>query len=139
MTVRSNPATIRVRFQFDGLHHWPDAPKQVEWLRHVHHHVFHVTVTVGVGGDDRELEFFLVREEAIAVIDSWPPFDYGPEGAVRVERLPATGVKMLGARSCEMIARDLAEQLVLRLNRPVSCIVSEDGLNEAEVSARDAA
>ena len=51
---------IKVRTQFEFCHRWKDAPEEVAFLRNVHRHDFHVTCSIEVMHDDRELEFFMV-------------------------------------------------------------------------------
>jgi hypothetical protein len=59
---------IHVKTQFEGLHHWPDAPTVVSFLRDPHRHIFYVTATLPVTHDDRQLEFFMVKQEMDAFI-----------------------------------------------------------------------
>lgn len=49
--------TIKVRWAQSGFHRWPEAPQRVEYLRHIHRHLFHFQVELGVDHQDREVEF----------------------------------------------------------------------------------
>lgn len=52
---------IIVRTQFEGIHNYPEAPKEVEYLKYPHRHVFHVEAEIETFDDDRELEFIMVK------------------------------------------------------------------------------
>jgi hypothetical protein len=78
---------IKVQFDFEGFHLYDGAPKEVEFLKHLHRHLFNVRVSIQVKHDDRELEFFIVRRELIDMINKLYP------------------EKIVG--SCEMVAKDL--------------------------------
>jgi len=57
-------AYIKVRTQFEGYHRYPDAgtiDPRIQFLEHIHRHIFKVEVTISVTNLDRELEFFLVK------------------------------------------------------------------------------
>ena len=108
--------SIVVRTRFTGFHAWSDAPDDVAFLRFLHRHEFHVEARLPVTHDDRELEFFLVKnklQEAIGLLSSLD----------------------VGARvgSCEMIARFVARAMALRYQRSVEVSVFEDGENGAIV------
>jgi hypothetical protein len=110
---------VSVRTSFRGIHHWPGCPHEdISFLRSPHRHVFHVTVSVEVAGDDREVEFFQLQREIDAILGQ--AFD------------TADGVLVLDARSCEMIADEIHTRMVE--GYPVQEIrisVSEDNENEA--------
>ena len=86
--------------EFDGQHHWPDAPEVVAHLRNPHRHMFHVSVTVQVFHGDRELEIIQLKHLV--------------EGYFK-ERFPTihpdSNTLELGSQSCEMLANDLLEML----------------------------
>lgn len=50
-----------VKYCFEGVHNWPDAPAAVIFLRHPHRHMFHVTVWVEQFHDQRDVEYLLLR------------------------------------------------------------------------------
>lgn len=104
---------IHVSFSWEGVHHWPDAQGKHAYLRELHRHVFQGDAWIEVFHDDRELEFFAVRD----FIDSrLPPFEMGP-------------------LSCEQVAQDLVAVLRSEVgaNREITVEVSEDGENGAVV------
>lgn len=53
---------ITARGQYVGFHKYEDAPDEVAFLRHRHRHVFKWEATIQVFHDDRELEFFMVKD-----------------------------------------------------------------------------
>lgn len=54
---------IFVKYEFVGYHKWKDAPDEVGFLRNEHRHMFHVEIEFKIDHNDRDLEFFLMREE----------------------------------------------------------------------------
>ena len=56
---------IEVPFSFYARHYWTNAPDQVSFLRHEHPHDFECTVWIEVKHDDRELEFYIVKEQLL--------------------------------------------------------------------------
>lgn len=115
MIIPAMKREIEVRFRFEGIHCYPDAPEEVEFLRKKHRHEFHVRVRMDVAHDDRELEFLIVKRKIQNFIYGWS-FD-------------------LGSRSCEVMAREIAEMIITRLHRiSVEVEVNEDGENGAIVS-----
>lgn len=118
--------TVTARTWIDGLHHWPDAPDRRAYLRHPHRHLFHLTATVRVDGDHREVEFHDLGDELydLARARSMP---YHPDAELRD----------FGTLSCEAIASALARALSQRGYRPVEVTVSEDGENDASWHQED--
>lgn len=103
---------IWVTFQKEGIHRYPDAPKGVEFLRHPHRHMFHFKVELQVFHDDRDVEFILLKRE--------------------LENLYTDGTLQLDYRSCEMMADDLADYIMVNYpGRKLVITVSEDGENGA--------
>lgn len=104
---------VEVRFEFEGMHHWLDAPKEVFFLKNLHRHMFHVRVRIEVFHDDREVEFILLKRE--------------------LEKMSICSEFYLGERSCEMIAKifyDYVKEYKGR-ERDTEVEVSEDGENGA--------
>ena len=96
--------------EVDGIHSWPDCPSNAPhpYLRNPHRHRFVVECQFDVCGENREREIFGVQDEVDAfVANSYPHAD---------------ALVDFGARSCEMIAREIAEAL-----RASVCTVREDG------------
>lgn len=52
---------ITVKNQFEGIHRYKDAPEEVYFLRDYHRHIFTIKTKIEVFGEDRELEFILVK------------------------------------------------------------------------------
>jgi hypothetical protein len=102
--------------QLPGLHHWPDAPARRAYLRNTHRHLFGVTVYIAVAHDNRAVEFHDLQDE----VRAW----WGP------------GVPDHGARSCETLARDLADALAQQGFTVAAVDVSEDGESGATVRVR---
>jgi len=55
--------SIYIKTIFEGFHSWPFAPKEVEFLKNKHRHLFNVYVEVGVNHNDRDVEFFMFKRE----------------------------------------------------------------------------
>lgn len=108
---------IWVRFTVPGFHLWPAAPAPRNYLGHRHRHLFGFEVGLGVEQDDREIEFHDLLDAAREdVARLWPGGEFGP-------------------RSCEAIARGLAEQIRQRWpGRLTAVSVSEDGECGARVT-----
>lgn len=106
-----------IRATFMAAHCWPAAPDgKHEHLRNPHRHVFHVELQVLQFHDDREIEYFEAKD-------------------LLTEHLRALPFS-LGSKSCEMIAADLIVWThSVWGNRPVRCLVSEDGENGALVES----
>lgn len=119
---------IRVHTTFEGVHNYPIAPAGVTDLRSLHRHIFHVRLKVSVTHDDRELEFFLVKHQIDKVIRELYSTDDKQN-----EFAPAFN---LGAKSCEMMAKDIYKALFRDLRfgeRECEIEVSEDDNNAAIV------
>lgn len=107
---------IRVRFQWSGLHSWPDAPDSHSFLRNEHRHLFEGIATLQVGHDDRELEFFEVLD--------WL------ESTEMIKKLSEPA-----HLSCEQMAKLIAGALLARYgNREITVEVYEDGENGGKVT-----
>jgi hypothetical protein len=105
---------IEVKTQFEGIHKYPNAPEEVAFLRYPHRHLFHVSVTIDVFHDDRELEFFIFQHQISDYIK------------VRGDTL--------NYRSCEMISKELLEHVMeMYPGRSIEVRVFEDGENGSVV------
>ena len=101
---------IKVSFQKEGIHKYPNAPKEVEFLRHPHRHMFHFHVTLEVFHDDRDVEFIIFKRE--------------------LENLFENGTMQANNKSCEMLAHDLLDYLEINYNgRMAKVEVYGDGEN----------
>ena len=105
---------IWVTFQKEGIHKYPDAPDEVDFLRYPHRHMFHFKVQIEVYDNDRDIEFFIFKR--------W------------LESLYADDTLQLDYKSCEMMADDLAKQIKDKYpGRQLSIDVSEDGENGCHI------
>lgn len=118
---------IEVRYCFNALHHWPEAPDEVYFLRAKHAHEFVVTLLLSVDHSDRAREFYMVRAD----VDLWYK--------AKRQCTPILGEFVdLGRMSCEEIAEDIAHFLVNvdpAYAPQLRCVrVAEDGINAGMVS-----
>lgn len=119
--------SIMVRAQYEGIHCWPEAPDEVDFLQSPHRHMFQIRASIEVSHNDRDVEFIMVKRH----IDSWlqtkcKTFDeYEPQGTVWY----------MGRLSCEDVAEQVIETLhnFVGTSRTITVSVSEDGENEAMV------
>lgn len=99
-------------WSFVGYHKWENAPKEVDFLKNLHRHLFKVKVFVEVSHNDRDVEFFILQKKLKAIC-----LDFDK--------------KMMG--SCEMIAEDIKKTLIKEYLKNVQVEVSEDGESGAIV------
>ena len=112
--LRRVKKNIWVTFQKEGIHKYPNAPDEVDFLRYPHRHIFKFKVQIEVYNDDRDMEFFIFKR--------W------------LESLYADDTLQLDYKSCEMMADDLAKQIKDKYpGRQLSIDVSEDGENGCHV------
>jgi len=105
--------TVMVTHRLPGFHCWPGAPKAVEYLAFPHRHLFLIIVAWRVGHPDRDVEFHTAQ--------GWIRELYQPNHD-------------FGARSCEMIAKDIRDGLVGRgFKSPAWVEVHEDEENGSRV------
>lgn len=106
---------IYVSLQKEGIHCYPAAANipGVEFLQYPHRHIFHIKAKIEVFHDDRELEFILIKRY--------------------IEQLYTDSTLQLNHKSCEMIAKELLNELQKKLNEPrdITIEVSEDNENGA--------
>ena len=109
---------VIVKLQVDGIHNWPAAKNvfpEVAFLSDMHRHIFHITAKKAVNHDDRDVEFIMFKRDLIDYLHS--------KYFVLNDR-----THVFGAKSCEMIARELLEYFDCE-----KVMVSEDGENGAEI------
>lgn len=107
--------SIYVTTDFEALHCWPNAPKEVEFLRHPHRHLFGVKLFVRVSHEDRDVEFFTLKKALEEII-------------LLLKESLLTTVTM----SCEQMASFLLWECVKRGRYSVKSVeVNEDGENGA--------
>lgn len=119
MAFKSN---VVVRTQFAGMHCWATCPHdEVSFLKNDHRHIFFVEVKIPVSHDDRDIEFFMLKEAVNNAIDYLYPVVHD--------------IAILGSRSCEMVAQEII--MVLAEEFPadkIICSVFEDAENGGEVT-----
>jgi hypothetical protein len=110
---------IKVTTQAEGLHHWPGAPDEENYLRQPHRHLFTVTVRMQARHSDRETE--------INAFARWLHDQVLPSIATTSR---ADGPADFGSRSCEQLARQITDQIRTRHgdDRWIECEVLEDGI-----------
>jgi hypothetical protein len=116
---RTDHTDIWVTFDKVGFHRYPDAPEEVSYLRETHRHVFMFKVEIQVFHDDREIEFHMFKNWLTSLYEG---------GDLQVDY-----------KSCEMLAQELIDKIVLKYNcsmRTVAVTVSEDGECGATVFSR---
>lgn len=108
---------ISVKFEWEGLHRWKDAPEQVAFLKNWHRHIFKASAVIQVHHDDRELEYFMVLD------------------VIKKEILPFIELSET-LSSCEQKAKFIANGLINVYGNDRSYIVSvfEDGENGSIIS-----
>ena len=105
--------SINVVNQFDALHKFKDAPEQVYYLKNIHRHTFIINSKIEVFHEDRELEFYMVKDYIKTLLDN---------------------IETLGDnKSCENICSYVLTNLKQKYgsNRDYCISCSEDGLNMA--------
>ena len=106
---------VKVKTNFEGFHCWKNAPEKVAFLRNIHRHIFYVTLKLETFHDDREVEFFMLKNDLNDFIEksksNWP-----------------------NIVSCEQMATDICSHVKLIYpGRSISVEVSEDNENSAIV------
>lgn len=106
---------ITVKNQFDDIHCYPNAPDEVYFLKNLHRHTFVIETTIEVFHEDRELEFYMVK-------------DY-------IDTLTNEIKQLQVSKSCENICTMILDKLKEKYGTTRKYIVScsEDGWNKATV------
>ncbi len=117
------PKSVRITtevyctLQIEGLHHWPGCPLvEVNYLKDLHRHVFHIKAHKKVSHADRDVEFIVLKHE----IQEYLRLKYFND---------SSRLCNFGSQSCEMLAKELISKFNLS-----KCEVSEDGENGAIVT-----
>lgn len=106
--------TVIVDFDIVGFHHYPEAPEQVDFLKHNHRHTFRIRAGYDVQDSNREKEIFIQQ-------------DFLTEYLHEAYGFPC----LFRSMSCEMIAEDL---LMFGLDDGLVWVeVFEDGRGGARV------
>ena len=98
-----------------GLHHWPDAPDFVEFLKYPHRHMFGFAVDIEVEDSNREVEFFTLQDHMQSHLKATYP---GWRGH--------TSLLQFGPNSCEMLAEAMCGYLQGLGFKVVGVTVDED-------------
>lgn len=101
---------IAVRNEFVGFHRYLAAPKEVEFLRDFHRHIFKIKSVFLVEQENREKEFFTIKNAVQKYLDENYKDKYFE-------------------KSCESIAKELLEEF-----GAVQVEVSEDGESDGIAS-----
>jgi hypothetical protein len=120
MSIEPETRMIWVKFQKEGIHCYPGADTNlglatndgydVKFLAYPHRHIFHFQVWISVTHSDRDIEFIQFKR--------W------------LEKLYLENTLELNFKSCEMIAEDLHEKIIVKYpDREIWIEVSEDGEN----------
>ena len=108
---------IEIQFTIEGLHKYKNAPKEVDFLRNFHRHLFYIKAKIEVFHLDRELEFLMVLHRVKKFIKD--NLTYNDEYLV--------------INSCEELAQTILDYLKIEygLTRNYTITVSEDNENSA--------
>ena len=111
---------IIINTQVEGIHHWPECNiKEVDFLKHPHRHIFYICCKKEVSHDDRDVEIIQLKRK----IDQYILNCYSV-----VNSTTSGNPCNFGARSCEMLAKELLIEFDLNY-----CSVFEDNENGAEI------
>ena len=64
-------AFIKINFNLNGFHNWPDAPEQYQSLKILHFHNFKFKIEIPVTDYNREIEFIDFRFKIIDVVEKY--------------------------------------------------------------------
>ena len=104
-----------IKTQFEGIHSYPEASGEEEYLKYSHRHMFHVEVRIEQFHDNRDIEYIAFKRWTNGILNH---IDTN-----------------LGFWSCERIAGSLLTRFHLRYpGRKITVAVLEDNENGAEVS-----
>jgi len=106
--------TVITKFEIDGFHHYPNAPKEVDFLSYNHRHTFKIKCGYQVEDLNREKEIFIYRNKVNKFLFN----KYG---------MPCEFENM----SCEMIAKEILEQY--KKDDMIFCEVWEEETGGARV------
>jgi hypothetical protein len=115
-------STVVVKHLVEGVHHWPDAPDEVSFLRDKHRHVFHTIAHVSTISD-REVEFFLLKKDVQLFFEESFSFALG-----------LITHYDFGSSSCESLASRLFQYLKEKGYNVIKTEIWEDGENGAIVT-----
>jgi len=101
-----------IKAQVEGIHRFPEATGEEEFLSYPHRHIFHIIVYIEQFHGDRDIEYLDFKK---FLSRSCPKGD-------------------IGTMSCEQIAENVLSRIREKYpNRKVKIVVLEDGENGAEL------
>jgi hypothetical protein len=107
---------IIVTLEEEGLHYWKNCDlDEVEYLKTLHRHIFHIKCIKTVSHSDRDIEFIKYKHQIRNYLD-------------KLYFSSKYNCLLFGPKSCEMIAEELINEFDLD-----ECEVMEDGENGAIV------
>lgn len=118
---------IKVKNELEATHSWPEASQffgdSIKFLEVAHRHIFKIETLIKVTHEDRDLEFFIIKNKIKQICNKLYPIKDG-------ESIPR-----LGRKSCETIAKEIIDELLDFYPGIVmiQIAVSEDGENEGIV------
>lgn len=118
MAIVNISRQIVVTLQVEGFHCWPQAPDEVDFLRHRHRHIFHIKCWKNVTHGDRDIEIILFKRAMIHYLNK----------RYNQEEIYLTPILEFESKSCEQLAEELCVKFDLS-----ACEVLEDGENGAYV------
>lgn len=59
--MSSRKIWAKVKTQFEGIHYYPGAPREVNFLKNAHRHIFYITVWIEQYHNERDVEFILFK------------------------------------------------------------------------------
>lgn len=103
----------KVTTRFEGFHKYPDAPEEVWFLKHMHRHMFHVTVWLQQFHTERDIEYIMFLHKLETMVQS---------------------LRNGQAKSCETMAEQIVRWVMGEYpGRTVKVEVTEDGESGALV------
>ena len=113
MSNSERDLAVIVSLQVEGIHKWDGCNIEgMDFLKHLHRHIFFITAKKSVIGTDREVEIIMLKRCIIDFLRT---------------KYHINGCLMFGNMSCEDIAVELLHEFHLE-----SCKVLEDNENGAE-------
>ena len=101
---------IWVTTQKEMIHHYDDAPEDVNFLKYPHRHLFKIKVYLEVFHNGRDIEFIMFKRWLEKTLNSYGEY--------------------LENKSCEMLSDELAEIIAIEYSgREIKIEISEDGEN----------
>lgn len=124
---------VIVRSHFSAIHCWPMCPfEEVSFLKHPHRHIFHVEVKCRIDHEDRNLEFFMVKNRLNIILTEL--FEGRDLGSLSCEMMAQAITKNLDKALCKMTSIPFNSEKPFYVK---SVSVFEDGENGAEVVYAD--